>query len=147
MHGVDELFQPCLERFPLLALFASNPKGKLGNDDGAGIALVLLRFEPRNHPRVTGLLCGLTQHVGIQQPAHSLRRFGCHHLSTNAHNQRAEISASAMRRTVPRGSGWLRLLSRTIVIRRSGQRIMTLRKPMVSPECHSVSPVMRQPKP
>ena len=31
--------------------------------------------------------------------------------------------------------------------RRFGQRTMTLRKPIDSPECHTVSPVMRQPKP
>ena len=45
------------------------------------------------------------------------------------------------------GSGSLRLLSSTTVSRCAGQRTITLRKPMVSPECHKVSPVMRQPKP
>ncbi len=33
------------------------------------------------------------------------------------------------------------------VSRRAGQRTMTLRKPTDSPECHTVSPVIRQPKP
>src|SRR6185312_15373352 len=64
-------------------------------------------------------------------------------VSPGRHGWKIPAIASAVRE----GSGALRLLSRTIVKCCFGHRTMTLRKPMLSPECQMVSPVMRQPNP
>lgn len=45
------------------------------------------------------------------------------------------------------GCGSLRLLSITTVTCCFGQRMITLQNPSVSPECHTVSPLMRHPNP
>ena len=76
MHGVDELSEPRLERVALLSVFTANPESKLRDHDGARVAVILRCFEPCDHAGVAALLGRLAKHVGIEQPTHSLRRFG-----------------------------------------------------------------------
>src|SRR5215472_7541837 len=66
--------QPSLQCLPLPPLFGAHPVGKLGKDHRAGVAVVLFSLEPSYHARVAVALRGLTQHIGIQQPAHNLDR-------------------------------------------------------------------------
>ena len=66
--------QPGLQRLPLPSLFAAHPVGKLRQDHRAGVAVVLFSLEPSRHARVAAALCGLTQDIGVQQPAHNLDR-------------------------------------------------------------------------
>ena len=70
--------QPSLQRLPLPPLFAAHPVGKLRKDDRAGVAIVLFSLEPSCHTRVAVTLRGLTQDIGLQQPAHNLdRKYFC----------------------------------------------------------------------
>lgn len=66
--------QPSLQRLPLPPLFATHPVGKLREDHRAGVAVVLFSLEPSCHARVAVALRGLTQDIGIQQPAHNVDR-------------------------------------------------------------------------
>jgi len=66
--------QPGLQRLPLLSLFTADPVGKLREDHRASVAAVLFSLEPSCHAWVAVALRGLTQDIGVQEPAHNLDR-------------------------------------------------------------------------
>ena len=66
--------EPGLQRLPLAPLFTAHPVGKLRKDYRACVAIVLFSLEPSYHARVAVALRGLTQDVGVQEPAHNLDR-------------------------------------------------------------------------
>src|SRR6266498_5726776 len=72
MQGSHKTSQPSLQRLPLPTLFAAHPVGKLRQHHCAGVAIVLFSLEPSCHVRVAVALSGLTQDIGVQQPAHNL---------------------------------------------------------------------------
>lgn len=74
LHGVHQACQPGLKRLALPAVFGAHPVGQLGDDHGARVAPVLLPFEPGRDSNVTNPLGRLADDVGVEQPAHSLRR-------------------------------------------------------------------------
>ncbi len=76
VHGLNEIGQPRLQSCTLLASLAANPKGKLRDDNRARVALILMLLQPGDDARIARFLCRLTEDVRIEQPAHSLRRFG-----------------------------------------------------------------------
>jgi len=76
VHGVGEPGQPRLQGFARPAFLAANPKGQLGDHHRARVARVLFDFEPRDDARVAVFFRRLAQHVGVEEPAHSLRRLG-----------------------------------------------------------------------
>src|SRR5712692_6704071 len=66
--------EPSLQRLPLAPLFAAHPVGKLRKNHCTGVAVVLFSLEPSGHATVAVALRGLTQDIGVQQPAHNLDR-------------------------------------------------------------------------
>jgi hypothetical protein len=76
VHCLGELRELLLQRLALLSLFATHPVGELGDDDRAGVTVILFLLQPRDHARMAFLFGGLIENVGIQEPAHSLRVFG-----------------------------------------------------------------------
>src|SRR5215207_5194565 len=72
---VNETRQPRLELLSLPAFLGAHPVCQLCDDDGACVATILLGFEPCNYLRIALLLSRLADDVGVQQPAHNLRRF------------------------------------------------------------------------
>jgi len=60
VHAVSQLRQPFLQGRTPLATLQPHPKGELRDNDGAGVAVVLMLLQPGNDSRVTFLLGRLT---------------------------------------------------------------------------------------
>ena len=65
VHGLNQIRQPFLQRNALLSALSAHPKCQLCNDNRTRVALVLMFFQPRDNACIAGLLCRLTQHIGI----------------------------------------------------------------------------------
>src|SRR2546423_1202506 len=100
MHGIDQFLQPCLQGDTLLTLLAAHPKRELGDDDGARVTVILVFLEPGDNAGVAFSLGGLAQDIRIEEPAHSLRRFG----NSRRLGGRSSISSSSILRIEPRKS-------------------------------------------
>jgi hypothetical protein len=74
MQRSHKTSQPSLQRLPLSPLFTACLVGELHDDHRAGVAVFLFSLEPSYHARVAVALRGLTQYIGVQQPAHNLDR-------------------------------------------------------------------------
>src|SRR5207253_5870432 len=78
MNSSPECFhkprQPSLEDLTLPSILGAHPIGQLGDDDGARVTAVLFLFEPGDDPCIAVSLGRLADDVGVEQPAHSLRR-------------------------------------------------------------------------
>src|SRR5262249_32209560 len=74
MHGIDQASQPGLERFTLATFLGPDPVRQLRDHDRARVTVVLFLLDPRDDTRVAASFGRLADDVGIEQPAHSLRR-------------------------------------------------------------------------
>jgi hypothetical protein len=58
VHGLGELSEPLLQSFALLSLLATHPVGQLGDDDRAGITVILFLLQPCDYTSMALLLGG-----------------------------------------------------------------------------------------
>ena len=72
LEGVDEPREPGLERLTLPFFFGSNPVRQLRDDNRAGVAAVLLDFEPGDYAGVAVSFRRLADDVGVEEPAHGV---------------------------------------------------------------------------
>jgi hypothetical protein len=66
LERIDKSREPGLEKLTLPSLFGAHPIGQLSNDDGTGVAAVLLLIQPRDDPRIALPLGRLADDVCVE---------------------------------------------------------------------------------
>jgi hypothetical protein len=109
--------QPLSQSCSRLAFPGSYPKRDLRNDYCAGVAVVLLPFEPFDNYSIPSWFCWLTENISIQQPAHNRILFAFSALRGG----RSSIGTGHSFQTL--SQLFLRLILRRITISSSGLKL------------------------